>query len=112
MSILKLAIEQSLVETLRNEMFPTANPYQLMFASRKKLKGHFGKHTIPGVLSPDEYQQRANAIINSFAFNSVPAKRNAIRTINPYTKENVIWQPDEQKLLTYYIRKAYLEGAI
>lgn len=77
----------------------------LKFKTREALLQHFKKHGPKiGATSPDEYLELANQV--RVAGNVKPAKRGKIRVAVPESKRHIIIDPEINKLLTFYVRRA------
>lgn len=74
------------------------------------LKSHYQKHGPEvGAGSRKEYLELANRVLLNPQARKLPAKRQSIKIINPKTQEVVVYNPDIDKILTYYVRKQVLE---
>lgn len=81
---------------------------RVLFKTRRKLRDHYKKHQDSTEAdSADDYLRKANEALRKGQM--VPAKRGKLRYVVPETKEHVIYDPIDKKLLSYYVRKAILE---
>lgn len=77
----------------------------ILFKTRRKLRDHYKKHRdSTDADSVDDYLHKANKALQNGQM--VPAKRGKIRFVVPETKEHVIYDPYQEKLLSYYVKKA------
>ncbi len=82
-------------------------PKILGFKNKKSLLAHYLKHG-KGVQakSPEEYLEQANIIRKKGL--TLPAKKGRVRMFDPNTGEHIIIDPNLNKIVTYYLRKAML----
>ena len=76
------------------------------------LNDHFKKHKLDTkTVGPLDYFLKANrAFTNADTAFVQPGKRNALKIVNPKTKEVIVYNPIIDRILTYYIRRNILEN--
>ena len=80
------------------------------FPSQKSLLAHYKKHGLAtGASSPEEYLWLANQVFKLQTKNK-PAKRGAERVYDPSSKRTIIMNPNSNKILTFYVRRALLNN--
>ena len=84
----------------------------LQFPSIESLEAHYKKHGPHiGATSPTNYLARANEVLRHPVMFE-PGRRGAVKLRNKGTGELVVLDPKSMKLLTYYLRRAYLQGDV
>jgi len=82
----------------------------LEFKNSSSLVKHFLKHKDDtNTMSKEDYLANAKKILGS-GFLISPAKDGKYKFTLPTTNEVLVVDPLKRKILTYYIKKAYLEG--
>ena len=82
-------------------------PQQMKFKTRQALLSHFRKHgPTVGASTPEEYLAMANALRQRGLVRL--AKKGKVRMYDPRSGHHIIIDPDMNKLLTFYLRKAML----
>lgn len=83
----------------------------LKFKTREALWRHFKKHgPKTGATSPEDYLELANKV--RAIGNVAPAKRGKIRISDPRSKKHIIIDPEINKLLTFYVRRALMRDLV
>lgn len=104
--MVRLDILLKMAEEITSPVEPIKNLGVMPF---KRLQKHYDKHRDQVKATDiDDYYNKAIDVMRRGDMH--PAKLGRIAFKDPTTKEFVVLDPYDQELVTYFIRRAYLEG--